>query len=635
MGSRQRNQRATGSRAKKDKPPAGSGTTGPVFVTGSVLLTVCVLGAAALSFDHLTGIRLPGCGEGSPCAKAAASAWGTLPGVGWPVAFAGLAWFAALLAAWLAVRGRVAPILRNLVRIGAVASAGLIVVMIVGGYLCKYCLATHIANLLFWLLIERRPLVAWGSRRVLTAGVVTFVVVTGLVGAIQQRERRAATARAEANLAGSLERMTAATSQPAPPVQAPVVDAPAQAAPPTTAPATDAAGFVGRYRLGPEKAAIRVVVFSDYQCKECRRIEGELLRITRQRDDMALSIKHFPMCADCNRRVKRTMHPNACWAARAAEAAGILRGHEAFWAMHEWLFAQGGAFTRARLRDELRTQGYDIAEFERTMTGDETLERIKRDVDEGIRLGVWFTPTIYINGVELRGWEAPQAIPRAIAAVAASHPPARTAKADHPAPALEKLIGDWREGRRLRIPPAPAYRALGPADARVRISVWADMRHPGSAEADKLIRELRAKRGDVRYEYHYFPFNKDCNPAVRKATKYPEACRVAYAAEAAGRLGGAEAYWAVHRWMFAHQDASGNAAVRAAASAAGLDAEALLAEMNAPEVRRAVVKDARAGRRLGATSVPTIFINGRKVPRWKLDDRNILPRIIATAAEER
>ena len=632
MGTRQRNQRVSRSVPEKNHAQADAKGRG-ALLTGCVLLAVCVGAAAMLSLEHLMGISLPGCGQGSPCAEAAASAWGRVPGMGWPVAYLGLAWFVAMLVAWLLGGGRLGAA-RNLVRLGAVASVGFIAAMVVGGYLCNYCLVTHVANLLFWLLVEWRGAAEAAPRRGLVSGVLVFVAVTGLVGVADQREHRAATARAETKLAGSLERLTGATAtSPAePPTQTRVVESPVPASGPAVA--SRPARFEGRYRLGPEKAAIRVVVFSDYQCHECRRIEGELLRLVRQRDDMALSIKHFPMCADCNRRVKRSMHPNACWAARAAEAAGILRGNEAFWAMHEWLFAHKGAFTRSALREALRAQGYDIRDFERTMTGEETLARVKRDVEEGIGLGVWFTPTIYINGVELRGWEAPRAIPRAIEAISASHPPPRTAAADHPVPAMEKLIGDWREGRRLRIPPAPAYRALGAGNARVRICVWGDLRHPGTAEVDALIRELLAERGDLRYEYHDFPFNKECNPAVRKATKYPDACRAAYVVRAAGRLGGATAYWAMHRWMFAHQGTFDTAAIQAAATGAGLDAEALWAEAQTPEVHRAVIDDARAGRRLGATSVPTIFINGRKVPRWKLDDRNILRRIVAAAAAE-
>ena len=49
--------------------------------------------------------------------------------------------------------------------------------------------------------------------------------------------------------------------------------------------------------------------------------------------DASLAIRHFPMCKACNPHAL-DLHPNACWAARAAEAASIVGGDAAFWRMH-------------------------------------------------------------------------------------------------------------------------------------------------------------------------------------------------------------------------------------------------------------------------------------------------------------
>ncbi len=605
---------------------------------GVVLLAVCVASAGILALNHLLGLAVPGCGEGSPCAELAASAWGRLPVGDWPVAYLGLAYFLGLLVAWLVVGGRPDVWLRAVIRLGVAASVLFVVVMLVGRQVCEYCLATHAANIALWLMVETAGSRWKGAGRGgLLALVGVFVVATAVLGVVdsmrREQVRQVAEQKLEESVAEMVQRETPTpATQPADADQ--VVAEQAQVTD-EQQPAPAARPFEGRYRLGPEKAAIRVVVFSDYQCKQCRRTETELLRIARQRDDMALSIKHYPMSADCNRRVTRSVHPNACWAARAAEAAGILRGNDGFWQMHEWLFSREGAFTREVLRQALRQFGYDIARFERTMTSAETLERVKADVEEGIALGVWYTPTIYINGVELRGWEAPHAIPRAIAALDAARPEPATAAADHPVPALDKLIGDWREGQRLQVPAAPDYRRTGAAEAAVRVVVFGDFRHPGTAEVDAVIRRLVQQRDDVSYEFCFFPFNKDCNPVVRKATKYPLACRAAALAEAAGRLGGPAAYWSLHQWLFAHVEDDLEQMWPRAAAASGLDPQALLALMETDELQAAVLADARRGQRLGARSVPTIYINGRKVPRWNLEKQSILPLIVEAAAAGR
>jgi predicted DsbA family dithiol-disulfide isomerase len=57
-----------------------------------------------------------------------------------------------------------------------------------------------------------------------------------------------------------------------------------------------------------------------------------------------------------------------------------------------------------------------------------------------------------------------------------------------------------------------------------------------------------------------------------------------------------------------------------AAMAVGLPAADLISVLRAPEVEAAVQNDIDAGRQLGIRSLPTIIINRRQVPRWKVGD---------------
>ncbi len=615
---------------------AASGLSTVTYVGGILLLAVCVISSTMLALEHLGGLSLPGCGEGSACAEAAASVWGKVPYINWPVSFLGLAYFLGLLGVWLSARRGIPGGVHYLVRFGVLISLAFIVVMIVGEHVCQYCVATHVGNFVFWIIIERAGGVKAGSVRALATLAVVFLVCSGVLGMTNWQQRKAAELKAEEELASSTEAIIAATSQRVETpgeVAEPVVEAAESVEEPARADAATG-GFTGRYRLGPEKAAIRVVMVSDYQCTECRRIENEVARLFRQRDDMSVSFKHFPMCSDCNRITKRRAHPNACWAARAAETAGILNGNDAFWEMHFWLFSQRGSFTREPLRAQLRKFGYEIAEFERIMMSDETLEPVKADIEEAIRLGIWFTPTIFINGVELRGWEATNAVARAVRRLAATNPVPMTAARDHPPPAVEKLIGDWRGRPLKRIPPGVAFRSLGPEDATARVVMFGDYLQSGTAETDAVIRAVVAERGDVRYEYRHFPFNKECNPTVKRETDFPHSCRAARAGEAAGRLAGAEGYWKMHVWLLENQESFSDEALRAAAGAMGIDSAALLAEMEKPATGAAVSEDTRVGGRVDATSVPSLYINGRRVPRWKLEGETILPQIIEEAAKE-
>src|SRR4029077_11544325 len=100
------------------------------------------------------------------------------------------------------------------------------------------------------------------------------------------------------------------------------------------------------YRRGSERAPIRLVLFDDYECKDCHETELQLAEALQGRSDISVSPKNYPLCKDCNRTIKSAhFHDHACRAAEAAEAAGILGGNEAFWKMRDWLVARSALFS--------------------------------------------------------------------------------------------------------------------------------------------------------------------------------------------------------------------------------------------------------------------------------------------------
>ena len=113
------------------------------FVVGLACLALSLVASFALTVGHIAKLQLPGCGAGSPCEQLTESAWGKLPLLDWPVSFIGLAYFVALLLAWIAAYrcGSVSAAVKNLVRFGAVVSVMFVIVIFVQGHLCWYCLA--------------------------------------------------------------------------------------------------------------------------------------------------------------------------------------------------------------------------------------------------------------------------------------------------------------------------------------------------------------------------------------------------------------------------------------------------------------------------------------------------------------
>jgi len=629
------------------------------LIAGIVFLSIAVGASLLLVFEHLGAMSLPGCGESSPCARAAASSWARIPVLHWPTAFLGFAYFAGALAAWIVARGRVSPLLRAVTRLGALVSIGFLLVLVVEGYVCSYCLTAHLANLAFVFLgestsrgrRERAPL--WQPLGALAA---VFVVVSAVLGVVETRESAAVATRQESERAQStaeiIERAMgdrsgptgdAAGTSPAPGADAgatgvatggeasPARPASAEARPAGRYSPPWKGDFTGRYRLGPARAAVRIVIFTDYQCQDCMRIEADIEGLLSRYKNVSLSIKQFPMCTACNRYAERTLHPNACWAARAAEAAGILKGTDGFFAMHRWLFSVGGSFDQGVFSAKLKELGYNVNEFVALVQNNRTLDLVRADVEEAMWLGLHYTPMVFVNGVEMKGIFAPRAIVRTVEEVLAHDPPAQPASVDQPPPALAKYVDDWREQPVRTLAADASSWTLGPARAAVDVVVWGDYHEPNTAKVDSILQERIATRGNLRYTFRHFPVNSECNP-VSEFDRHPLACRASRAAEAAGRLGGNDAYWAMHAWLLDHREDYTDAGAVARARALGLAAGEFSALLDGDAVAEAIREDCLAAKAAGLRSVPSLFVNRRFVPRWHLEGADPLGRILDEAA---
>ncbi len=628
-----------------------------LFWIGVMLLVTAIAASLMLALDHFSLTTLPGCGPASGCAQATRGPWGKIPGVDWPVSLVGLAYFGGVLVAWLMGCRKASAGFRTLLCVGAAASIVFVAVMISGGYMCKYCAAVHAANILFVWLAFSVPKAASGAyRRPMAAGAGAFVVLTALLAVANWQTAKIRHDRDEKAFAESTRKIIEKTAEnqntqtnqnnsntdPNGTATTPNntntntnTTTPPTSPGPNHAVYTPPGGFTGRWRMGPENAPIRIVILSDYQCTDCKAMETQVRAIMATRTDVSVSAKHFPLCADCNSFLTKTIHPNACWAARAAEAAGILKGNDGFWAMHKWLFDRGGSFTDAQLPVGLRELGYqDTQQFINVMMSDATLGRVKADIDEGNALGLYFTPMVFINGVELRGFfNNPTALQRAVEAVAASNPAPGSPLQDKPPLAPGKAVGDWREQFARPLTPKARDWSIGPEDAPIKVWVWGDYQLSYTGELDQHLREAMTKRGDIRYTYRHYPVDQSCNPNVPQ-TMSSAGCWAARVAEAAGSLGGNDGFWKMHAWLMENPTKFNEAALRQAAPQLGFDADKLVAAIDSPEVRAIVNNDAAMGKPMIMQGVPSVYVNGKWVARWKMDKTSVLDLVFDEAGKK-
>jgi protein-disulfide isomerase len=138
--------------------------------------------------------------------------------------------------------------------------------------------------------------------------------------------------------------------------------------------------------IGPERAPVTVVVFSDFQCPFCRRFSGVL--------DSAHA--HFPRVRFIQRHYPLTsIHNHAFQAALAAECADD-RGR--YYAMREALYKRPGLVEDGDWGLLAALSGIsDTVALVECVRLEKDSARVYRDIQAGDDLGVNATPTVLVN----------------------------------------------------------------------------------------------------------------------------------------------------------------------------------------------------------------------------------------------
>ncbi|MEH3132940.1 MAG: thioredoxin domain-containing protein [Mycolicibacterium neoaurum] len=145
----------------------------------------------------------------------------------------------------------------------------------------------------------------------------------------------------------------------------------------------------------PPDATVTFVEFLDFECEGCRAAYPIVERLrTEYGDRVEFVLRYFPLPG----------HVNAERAARAVEAAARQGRLEAMYRMMYETQPQWGE--RPTPADDVfrgfaEQLGLDMARFDSDYVDPETARRIRRDVEDGVALGVHGTPTFFIDGQQI------------------------------------------------------------------------------------------------------------------------------------------------------------------------------------------------------------------------------------------
>lgn len=159
---------------------------------------------------------------------------------------------------------------------------------------------------------------------------------------------------------------------------------------------------------GRPDAPVTIIEYTDFECPYCARLQSMFDALLKEYpNQIKIVYKNFPLSS----------HRNSTKAARIAMAA---HAEGKFWPVHNRIFEN-----YRRLNDNLLNQirgefGLDTPKFEAVMNSSEVTAKIQSDINQGKNIGVKGTPTVFINGRQLRNKSLDgfkQAIDQALAVI--------------------------------------------------------------------------------------------------------------------------------------------------------------------------------------------------------------------------
>lgn len=176
--------------------------------------------------------------------------------------------------------------------------------------------------------------------------------------------------------------------------------------------------------IGPRDAPITIVEFSDFQCPFCR-MEALSLNTVMDRypGKIRLVFRNFPLDPSCNRFVPHGMHQFACEAARV----GICASKQGkFKPYYEDVYENQKDLGSGVPASMAQSVGVNSGELTACVNDPATTQAISQDIEEGNRLGVQSTPTLFVNGHRVEGALPPPAWAKIIDTLLKNQPPRGT-----------------------------------------------------------------------------------------------------------------------------------------------------------------------------------------------------------------
>ncbi|MFH1253315.1 MAG: thioredoxin domain-containing protein [Candidatus Uhrbacteria bacterium] len=144
--------------------------------------------------------------------------------------------------------------------------------------------------------------------------------------------------------------------------------------------------------MGNPEAKLTIVMFADFECPYSRQAAFTVRSLVYQNSDkVRLVYKDFPLT---------DLHANA---EIAAEAAACADDQDKFWEMYDRIYQNQNDLSRDALVENARTLDLEMGRFISCLDNSGHKAEIQSDYEEGLNLGVYGTPTFFLNGQRVNG----------------------------------------------------------------------------------------------------------------------------------------------------------------------------------------------------------------------------------------
>lgn len=146
--------------------------------------------------------------------------------------------------------------------------------------------------------------------------------------------------------------------------------------------------------LGAERADVVVDLYSDFGCPMCYIHNIMLHQAAKEYANIKIIHHNFPFDKECNKELSMTMHPGACYMARAALAAG-KQGN--YWGMSSLLYEKHPQNNKD-ITPIIKDLGLNEEQFFQDMNSKEITDKLDSEIYRTYELSLDSTPTTFVNG---------------------------------------------------------------------------------------------------------------------------------------------------------------------------------------------------------------------------------------------